>query len=324
MRALASFVAGRRTKFAVLAIWIVAVFAMFPLGSKLTDETEDDTASFLPESSESAKVVNILDDEFTEEGGETTQGIVVYKREGGLTDADYAKIADDAKALGALSEDELPLISSQVPKSPTDKTLVAPSGDLAYSVYIVPTDFENAADWGKNMRDVVGSGEEGLTVLVSGDLGFNADAEEVFGDIDTKLLLATALLVLFLLGVIYRAVLIALTPLLVVFFAYTLAQGFIYLLAKSGGTVSSNATGILIVLMFGVGTDYCLLLVSRYREELHRTEDKHQAMQRALARSGPAILASGLTVTLAMLVLVLADSNNTATLGPVAAIGVAR
>ena len=70
------------------------------------------------------------------------------------------------------------------------------------------------------------------------------------------------LLVLFLLGAIYRAVLVALTPLVVVFFAYTVANGFIYLYAKSGATVSSNATAILIVLMFGVGTDYCLLLVS--------------------------------------------------------------
>ena len=131
------------------------------------------------------------------------------------------------------------------------------------------------------------------------------------------------LLVLVLLGAIYRSVLVALTPLIVVFFAYTIAQGFIYLLAKSGATVSSNSTSILIVLMFGVGTDYCLLLVSRLREELRRTEDKHAAMQQALSRSGPAILASGLTVTLAMLVLVFADSRNTSTLGPVAAIGVA-
>ena len=71
------------------------------------------------------------------------------------------------------------------------------------------------------------------------------------------------LLVLVLLGAIYRAVMVALTPLIVVFFAYTVAQGFIYLLAKGGATVSSNSTSILIVLMFGVGTDYCLLLVSR-------------------------------------------------------------
>ena len=75
--------------------------------------------------------------------------------------------------------------------------------------------------------------------------------------------------------------------------------------------------------MFGVGTDYCLLLVSRYREELRRIEDKHEAMARALRRTGPTILASGLTVSLAMLTLVLADARLTSTLGPVAAIGVA-
>ena len=83
---------------------------------------------------------------------------------------------------------------------------------------------------------------------------------------------------LFLLGVIYRAVLVALTPLVVVFFAYSVATAFVYLYAKSGATVSSNGTSILIVLMFGITTDYCLLLVSRYREELHLIEDKHDAM----------------------------------------------
>ena len=87
--------------------------------------------------------------------------------------------------------------------------------------------------------------------------------------------------------------------------------------------MSSNGTTILVVLMFGVGTDYCLLLVSRYREELRRIEDKHEAMGRALRRTGPTILASGLTVSLAMLTLALADARLTSTLGPVAAIGVA-
>ena len=87
--------------------------------------------------------------------------------------------------------------------------------------------------------------------------------------------------------------LVALTPLIVVFFAYTVAPGLHLPLAKSGATVSSNGTSILIVLMFGVGTDYCLLLVSRYREELRRIEDKHEAMARAVAphrarRSSPA------------------------------------
>ena len=162
-----------------------------------------------------------------------------------------------------------------------------------------------------------------MRVIVTGDLGFSADAEEVFSDFDAKLLIASAVLVLFLLGAIYRAVLVALTPLLVVFFAYSVATAFVYLYAKSGATVSSNGTSILIVLMFGITTDYCLLLVSRYREELHRIEDKHDAMARAVTRTGPTILASGLTVSLAMLTLTLADAQLTATLGPVAAIGVA-
>jgi putative drug exporter of the RND superfamily len=170
---------------------------------------------------------------------------------------------------------------------------------------------------------VIGGSGDGLDVYVTGDLGLWVDFEEVFGELDAKLLLATVLLVLILLGAIYRAPLIALIPILVVGVAYQVATGFIYLYAEAGNSVSSNATGILVVLMFGVGTDYCLLLVSRYREELHRVPDKHEAMARALRRAGPAVLASGCTVVAAMLVLLLADAGSTNALGPVSAIGVA-
>ena len=163
---------------------------------------------------------------------------------------------------------------------------------------------------------MIGGSGGGLEVYVTGDLGLWADFEEVFGEVDTKLLGATVLLVLVLLGAIYRAPLIALIPIVVVALAYQVASGFIYLYADAGNTVNSNATSILVVLMFGVGTDYCLLLVSRYREELHRVEDKHEAMARALRRAGPAVLASGCTVIAAMLVLLLADTGSTNALGP--------
>jgi len=329
MRRLASLVTGRRGKWVVLGAWIVLFAAMSPLGGKLGDETQDDTTSFLPESAESTEVVRILDDDF--ESGETTQGLIVYSRDGGLTAADRKKIADDAAALEALpndpdADDGLPLTGPpEVPFAPgSPPGLVSPDGDLAYTVLTVPTDFDKAADWGKTVRDTTGEeGPDGMQILLSGDLGFSVDSEEVFGDLDTNLLLATVALVLVLLGAIYRAVLVALTPLIVVFLAYTVATALIYLYAKSGATVSSNGTTILIVLMFGVGTDYCLLLVSRYREELRRIEDKHDAMGRALRRTGPTIFASGLTVSLAMLTLALADARLTSTLGPVAAIGVA-
>jgi RND superfamily putative drug exporter len=190
-------------------------------------------------------------------------------------------------------------------------------------VLTVPTNFDKSADWGNEVRDITGERSDGMKILLTGDLGFATDSEKVFGDLDAKLLGVTVLLVLILLGLIYRAVLVALTPLLVVFFSYTVATAFVYLYAKSGASVSSNGTTILIVLMFGVGTDYSLLLVSRYREELRRIEDKHEAMGRALRRTGPTIFASGMTVALAMLVLSLADTKLTSSLGPVAAIGVA-
>jgi RND superfamily putative drug exporter len=319
MSALAAFVTGRRTKWVVIALWIVGVFALSPLGAKLGDATRDETASFLPAGAESTRVQELLKDRFP--GGETTIGLLVYRREGGLTQADRAKIARDAQRV----DDAIPVTQpAQVPfSSDAPPGLVSQNGDAAYTVLTVPLDFDRVADWGKETRDLVGDGGGGLEVYVTGDLGLWADFEEVFGEIDTRLLLATVVLVLVLLGAIYRAPLIAIIPILVVGLAYQVATAFIYLYADAGNTVNSNSTGILIVLMFGVGTDYCLLLLSRYREELHRVEDKHAAMARALRRAGPPLLASGCTVIAAMLVLLLADTGSTNSLGPVSAIGVA-
>jgi RND superfamily putative drug exporter len=319
MSALASFVSGRRTKWVVIVLWIVGVLALSPLGAKLGDVTRDETASFLPEDAESTQVQELLKDRFP--GGETTLGLIVYKREGGLTEADRAKIARDAQRV----DDAIPVTRpAEVPfSSDAPPGLVSDNGEAAYTVVTVPLDFDRVADWGKESRDLVGDGGGGLEVYVTGDLGLWADFEEVFSEVDTKLLLATVVLVLVLLGAIYRAPLIAIIPIVVVGLAYQVATGFIYLYADAGNSVNSNSTGILIVLMFGVGTDYCLLLVSRYREELHRVEDKHAAMARALRRAGPALLASGCTVIAAMLVLLLADTGSVNSLGPVSAIGVA-
>jgi putative drug exporter of the RND superfamily len=307
----------------VLAIWIVAAVVMSPLGSKLSDVTTDNTESFLPHDAESTEVVRQLDHEFPAK--ETALALVVYQNKDGLTPANFARIRADAQKIEA-QPDKMPLVKSQPPvlPAPTGPTsrFVSANHQVAYAVYTFPTDFDHESDWGKAMRDITDSNTGDMNVYVTGDVGFNTDADEVFSNIDTKLLLATTILVLVLLGAIYRSLLVAISPLIVVFLAYQFATGLIYLYAKSGATVSSNSTGILVVLMFGVGTDYCLLLVSRYREELRRLEDKHDAMQRAVRRAGPAILASGLTVTLAMLVLVFAESGNTKSLGPVAAISV--
>jgi RND superfamily putative drug exporter len=320
MGALARFVTGRRTKFAVIAGWIVLLAVMAPLAAKVRDVTSDDFASFLPPNAESTQVQKLLKEQFPT--GETSTGLIVYRRPGGLTAADKAKIRGDARAVArAIPVKGQPVVpfTARAPRN-----IVSPRGDAAYTVITIPQDFQKTADWGKDSRKIVTrSVPPGLQTYVTGDLGLSADFQEVFGDLDAKLLIVTVLLVLVLLGAIYRSPLIAFTPILIVFIASFVANGFIYLYAKATGDVNSNATTILVVLMFGVGTDYCLLLTSRYREELHRVEDKHQAMERALRRAGPALLASGCTVIAAMLVLLLSEAGSTKGLGPVSAIGVA-
>jgi RND superfamily putative drug exporter len=319
MRSLASLVTGRRSKWFVPLAWVVIVAILAPLGGKLADETSDQTESFLPSGAESTEVTGLLNHRF--EGGQTVEGLIVYRRASGLTRPDKAKIRAHARRAAT----ELPLVRKPVvpfgPGSPSG--LVSPHGELALSVFTFKDDYKKLGDWGQTLRDIVGRGHGGLEVFVTGDAGFSADFDEVFGSLDALLLGATVLLVLALLGAIYRSPLIAVIPLLVVGVAYSVAQGLVYLYAKSGATVSSSATQILVVLMFGVGTDYCLLLVSRYREELRRQQDKHDAMARAVRRAGPAIIASGLTVILSMLVLLVADTKSISSLGPVAAIGVA-
>ncbi|MGE5636252.1 MAG: MMPL family transporter [Nocardioidaceae bacterium] len=318
MRAVAGFVTGRRTKWLVLLAWVVLAVALRPIGGKLADVTDDRTESALPEHAESTEVIRTLEREFP--GGQTANGLIVYRRPGGLTDADRARIVRDARRAAR----ELPLVGPPVlPFSRVARrTQVSRDRELAYAVVALPNDEDRLPDWGKTLREITGDGAGTLDVYVTGDAGFSADFDEVFASFDTKLLTVTVALVLVLLLLIYRSPAIALLPLIVVGLAYTVAQGFVYLLAKSGETVSSNTTTILVVLMFGVGTDYCLLLVSRYREELRRKDDKHDAMAQALRRAGPAILASGLTVSLTMLVLLLADVGTIRSLGPASAIGV--
>jgi RND superfamily putative drug exporter len=144
MRRLAQVVSGRRTKWLVLATWILLLFAVAPLGAKLADETVDDTESFLPSSAESTEVVRLLDRRF--ESGQTANGLIVYERNGGLTAADRARAARDAQRVdGAIPVTEAP-----------GRPVVSRSGDVALVTLSVPQDYDKLADWGKEVKDLVG------------------------------------------------------------------------------------------------------------------------------------------------------------------------
>ena len=153
--------------------------------------------------------------------------------------------------------------------------------------------------------------------------GLAADQAEAFESIDGVLLLAALGVVIVILLFTYRSPVLWLFPVICVVFALFSAQGVIYLLAKHAGLiVNAQTRSILSVLVLGAGTDYALLLVARYREELRRHHDRHEAMAEALHRAGPAIIASGSTVVVGMLCLLVAEMNSTASMGPVLAIGV--
>jgi RND superfamily putative drug exporter len=147
---------------------------------------------------------------------------------------------------------------------------------------------------------------------------------KIIKGIDSTLLYATLAVVIVLLLLTYRSPVLWLLPILSAGVALTVAQAVIYLLTQHANlTVNGQSEGILVVLVIGASTDYALLLIARYREELRRHADRHQAMAVALRRAGPAIIASGLTVVAGMLCLLAAESNDISGLGPVAAIGIA-
>ena len=175
----------------------------------------------------------------------------------------------------------------------------------------------------QSIRDRIGEPDDGLEVKLTGAAGFSLDAIKVFSGINGTLLYAAAAIVLVLLIIIYRSPIFWAIPFFSVLLAEGASRGAGYLLAEAGVTINGQTGGILPVLVFGAGTDYALLLVSRYREELRRHEDKHEATAIALRSAGPAILASGLTVIAALLTLSIAEVNSTAGLGPVGAMGVA-
>ncbi|MFC5748947.1 MMPL family transporter [Actinomadura rugatobispora] len=300
-------IAGRRTKWAVLAVWVVLLAALGPLAGKLGEVEENDAASWLPAGAESTQVVE-LQERFRAD--ETMLAVIVYERSGGVTPADQAKARSDTAAFAKLP-------GAQQPQGPF------PSRDgkaLQTLVPLTDVDVVKAVD---DARDLAKRGPPGLDAHVTGPAGGGADMFKVFETLDGFLLLAAGSVVIILLLFIYRSPLLWFVPVLSAVFALGLAQSVVYLLAKHAGlTVNGQSAGILTVLVFGVATDYALLLVARYREELHRHHDRHEAMAYALHRAGPAIVASAATVAVGLLCLLAADLNSTAGLGPVAAAGV--
>ena len=314
----AHLVCGRRAKWLVLALWLVVLLVTAPFATKLTDAQDNDAASWLPGSAESTRVLEISKDFRPEQ----IPAVVIYARDSGLTAQDRAEIAEDVEQLKQLSDHGI--LGGQTRGPVFDRQADPRAAQVYVPITMDEKGWERISPAVDSMRDVVGEGGGGLAVHVTGPGGTSADFAESFEGIDSTLLFAAMAVVIVMLLITYRSPTLLLVPLIAVICALFTAQALIYLLAENGAlTVNGQSAGILTVLVFGAGTDYALLLVARYREELRRHEDRHEAMALALHRAGPAVLASGATVVLSMLVLLGAEMNSTSSLGPVAAIGVA-
>jgi RND superfamily putative drug exporter len=357
-----TFAAGRRSKWVVFAIWFAAIFIAFGvnLPGKFEDAESNEATSYMPGDAEST---HALDATESLQDGELAPAVIAYRRDAGLTAADRQTIVEDVGRMtekrfpGVIPDGETaasggkqtgakkPAATAKgiTPACPATggSPVAVPGQPDGYAPFVGPTcspdgkeaiitayikaegEGERIVDPVKYWRDQITDESGGLEAKITGGAGFSADAIEVFEGINGTLLLAALSLVIFLLIVIYRSPMFFLIPLIAVMFAELLSRSLGYGLTELGVTVNGQSSSIMSVLVLGAGTDYALLLVSRYREELHHTVDKHEAMRTALASAGPAIFASAATVVAALLCLVLAKVNGTAGLGPIAAMGIA-
>jgi putative drug exporter of the RND superfamily len=338
-RRLADAVTGPRGRWIAIAAWLAIGVAGWFGHNRIGEVTAAGQSSFLPSDSESTRAIEALE---TGGGngagaGEEVPTVIVFERDGGLTAADRVAIGRIGDRLNQLEiVGATPVID---PFSADSSASLGEVADRARGIGPLSRDGEAALvvlalDAGD--RGAVSHGVErlrqflavhaipGVSSYVTGPGGIAADLETVAEEASETLLVATLSLVLILLLVVYRAPPLALLPLLVVGAAYLVATGLAYLLIEAGWiTVNSEGTMLLLVLIFGAGTDYSLLLVHRYREEIHAGTPPGEALPKALAESMPAIAASAGTVIAAMLVLLVADLESTHWLGPILALGIA-
>ncbi|MFD9544161.1 MMPL family transporter [Streptomyces sp. NPDC060022] len=295
----------------IVAFWVALMAVVGPFAGSLGDVQRDRAVDYLPAGADSTQVAKIQD---TLPGGESTDLVLVYHRDGGLTAADRATAGEQTAAVAR------------------DHTLTAtpwgiPSEDGTTLMFPVSStepgqDEEARAAFVDEVRGTA-EGSGGLSVEVGGPGALITDAQEVYGSLDGPLLYTTVAVVAILLVLIYRSPFLWLVPLVVAGLADFLSMAVVYGLNQGFDiTVSGQSSGVMTILVFGAGTDYALLLVARYREELGRWAQPRDAMAAALRGCGPAVVASSGTVAAGLLCLLAADLNSSRGMGPIAAVGV--
>jgi putative drug exporter of the RND superfamily len=312
IRKVANFLSGRRTRWIVVIFWLAVAGGLAPLAGKMNDVQKNDVSAWLPKNAEATKV---LEQAAKFQPSDTMPAVVIYDRPSGITPADVTKAKADGDIFKTV-KDVLPQVQGPFP-SKDGKAL-----QTVVSIHLGKEGWAGATKAVDKMIDAAKKNAGGLDVHVTGQGGYAADSGKIFSGGDF-LMLATFGVVILVLLIAYRSPVLVWRPILAAVVSLVVSQGVVYLLAKYAGlTVNAQSGFILTVLVFGAATDYALLLIARYREELRRHESQYEAMGEAWYRSSEAIVASAATVAVSMLVLLFAELNSTKGLGPVCAVGI--
>lgn len=295
---------------ALILVWLVGASLGGPLFGKVDEVSSNDQTTYLPESADATTVQQLLG-EFTD--SDAIPAIAVFTSEEELTPSELEAISAavaDAPDVEGVADDVSPALPSEDGRAV--QAFIPIDGDAELS--------EATTALGEELRAAV---PDGITVYITGPAGFTADLAAGFAGIDGLLLGVALLAVLVILVLVYRSFLLPLVVLSTSLFALCVALLVVWWLAKWEILLLSGQTqGILFILVIGAATDYALLFVARYREELRVAQDKGVALLAAWKGSVEPIVASGGTVIAGLLCLLLSDLKSNSTLGPVASIGI--
>jgi putative drug exporter of the RND superfamily len=317
----------------VVIAWILISGIFGPLFGKLTSVQENNNSSFLPKGAEATQASEVIAT-FSDKESFIIPTLILL--EGKADPATFTAINSHLATVGELTlADTTAKISDYI--APNQRITAFPSQDGAAILVNIPLDGTSLSEILPNDEPVLPALIEalrediapiaqanGLDPYVTGPGGLFGDLFAAFGTIDSTLLLTTLSVVAVILIVVYRSPILWIIPLISALIALALAGGIVYLLAKNDIIdVDGQSQGILSILVIGAATDYALLLIARYREELHLHASRFDAMRAAYKGVWEPILASGSTVAISLLILLFSQLSNTAGLGPVGAIGIA-
>lgn len=313
----------------VAIAWLVVGSWAGPLAGSLSQVQENDNAAFLPATAESTLVA---DEQSTFADSNSIPILAIISKPDGsvFTAADRPEVTEFIEGIPLLTLSNGSEVSTYldppplfpIPSQDGEALLISINVNSDLGAQSLESGELAFAEIANTIRDYA-TNFTSIQINITGPGGFLADLIKVFGAIDGALLIATALVVAIILILVYRSPVLWLIPLVSAAFALAVASGIVFVLADSGTLVlNGQSQGILTVLVFGAGTDYSLLYVSRYREELHKFDLHTDAVLAAFKGVRAPIIASAATTSVGLMCLLLSELNSNKSTGPVSAVGV--